>query len=107
MTMAYRIAAAARQPNETYSTNNEIDLDRGYAIDADSIEVEGRCGRKHEVGDTDEDSDDDTDDDMSSCLDGDNYKANTKALIDRIEGRVAAVSQYFLLWPDQGLTLET
>jgi hypothetical protein len=39
------------------------------------------------VEDTDEESDEDNDDDVSSCSDGDNYKANTKVLIDRIKGQ--------------------
>jgi hypothetical protein len=72
---------------ETYSTDDEIDTNRGYVTDPDTNEVEGRCGRKHEMEDTDEEPYADTDDDISSCSDGDNYKANTKALIDRIERR--------------------
>lgn len=75
---------------ETYQTDDEVDADRGYATDltdSDVNEIEGRSGRKHEVEDSGEDSDEDTDGDVSSCSDGDNYKANTKVLIDRIEGR--------------------
>jgi hypothetical protein len=88
-----RDKAGSETTNETYiyiSTDDEIDTNRGHATDLtdpEIDEVEGRCGMKHEVEDTDEESYEDTDDDVSSCSDGDNYKANTTALIDRIEGR--------------------
>jgi hypothetical protein len=77
----------SRSETEAYSTDDEIDLDRGYAAGADVSDIDGRCRSNHEVEGTDEESDEDTDDDLSSCSDGDNYNANTKALIDRIKGR--------------------
>ena len=74
--------------DKTYGTHDEIDLDRGFTTDltdSDLSKDKGRSGRKHEVGDTYDESDEDTEDDFSSCSDGDNYKTNTKVLIDRIE----------------------
>jgi hypothetical protein len=76
--------------DKTYSTDNKPDTDQGYTTDLtdpDIGEAEGRCGRKHKVEDTEEESFKETDDDVSSCSDGDDYKANTKGLINRIEGR--------------------
>jgi hypothetical protein len=85
--------AGSETTNKTYScisTDNKIDNNQGYMTDLtdlDISEVEGRCGIKHEVEDTDEESYKDTDDDISLCLNKDNYKANTKSLINRIKER--------------------
>lgn len=88
---ALRDKAGRQTTDETYSTDDgayRINTIRRYAKDPDTSEVEGRRARKHAEEDTDEESyNDSDDDDMSSCSDGDNYKAHTKALIDRVEGR--------------------
>jgi hypothetical protein len=72
---------------KTFSTNKAVDLEQRDVTDPDASEINGRLGANHEMEDTDEESDEDIDDDLSLCSDGDNYKANTKALINRIEGR--------------------
>jgi hypothetical protein len=85
---ARRYGGGRKKIDENYLTYDNTDFDQGFTRGrTDSDLDKGRNGGKPEVGDTDEESDDDDDseDDLSSCSDGDNYKTNTKALLDRIK----------------------